>query len=567
MKVFVTGASGFIGSKLCSQLTSEVAPGDITCLVREEVSADRYRALGYNVVQSDLADIDSYRHELLTANCVFHLGGLATFGNSLDYERDNVEATRLIVEALESSEVVESFIFTSTIGAVDRTPGDSCAQPLNVASTPCPQSAYGKSKLRCEEIVRSSNTPWVIVRPAWVYGPGMRIGSHIATFVRAAMNQKLFTRIRFPGRVSVIYIDDMAGALVHAMKRRPLSRVLFACDGEPRSLGEIFEAIYRSLNMQQVTVFKIPGWIGYLFRQFRRFLPFMVQNLFSDVLTCTGADLEDIGYHCRTSFQDGILNTVKYFKDLNKGRCLVTGAASGIGREFARELADAGCSLYLVDLDREGLKETAEETGGAYLALNLAQPEACREIRRWVDGVGEPVSCLINNAGVGIRGNFAANSADRVHDLIMVNFGALAGITREFLPDLKRRGGRILNIASSVSFAPLPGMAVYAASKAAVLHFSEALWAEMRGTGVSVTCVCPSGTLTQFQRSAGVRVLNEGRGLMSPRDVARLSLKAMESGKMTCVIGWKSRVLVLISTLLPRKLRVLMWQVLMKGLR
>jgi len=223
MRVFVTGAGGFIGSALCRKLAGEYGAGSVTCLVRDPSAAAELRARGFNVVQGDLLDTDAYREELLAAETVFHLGALAVFGKRLDYGRNNVEATRGLMRVASESKILKLFVFTSTIGAVDRAPWDPCRNPLTGASPCHPQSAYGRSKLECERLVAASGLPWVIVRPSWVYGPGMRPGSHMAVSqggFRLSMLRtwRAFWRTWSGGASGVSLCSQATGSRVHSAR-------------------------------------------------------------------------------------------------------------------------------------------------------------------------------------------------------------------------------------------------------------------------------------------------------------------------------------------------------------
>jgi len=568
MRVFVTGAGGFIGSALCRKLAGEYGAGSVTCLVRDPSAAAELRARGFRVVQADILDTESYREELLAAETVFHLGALAVFGKRLDYGRNNVEATRGLMRVASESKILKLFVFTSTIGAVDRAPWDPCRNPLTGASPCHPQSAYGRSKLECERLVAASGLPWVIVRPSWVYGPGMRPGSHMAAFILDALNGGVITRIGFAGRVSVIHVEDMAGFLAHLVRRGERRVTVFASDGEPRSFGEVFGLIRAALGKGDRGMIFPARPMFRLLHAVRGVIPFTARCLAGDVLVCTGDELRALGYEPRIRFEDGLRETVAWFQGFRDGRVLITGAAGGIGRAMALQLASRGGKLYLVDRDAAGLARLAAETGGKAFHADLSDPGASRRVFEWVRDQGEPVFGLVNNAGLGFRGGLVKHPPDRAEEILRVNLLATVALTRLFLPDMLRHGsGRILNIASSIASVPLPGMSVYGASKAGVLSFSRSLWAETRGTGVTVTCVSPSGTFTGFQRAAGVRVLNDGKGLMSPDAVARAALDAWDKGRMDIVIGWRSRLLIAVTAVLPARLRALLWRELMRSMR
>ncbi|MDA0321729.1 MAG: SDR family NAD(P)-dependent oxidoreductase [Verrucomicrobia bacterium] len=567
MRAFVTGAAGFVGSRLCERLAARGRPADITCLIRNAASAAQFRARGFDVIEADMMETAAYSERMLQCEHVYHVGALARFGNGLDYEHDNTEATRRILSVLAQSPCLESLVFTSTIGAVDRTPQDACDSPLTTASTPCPQSDYGRSKLACETMIEASDLPWIILRPAWVYGPGMRADSHIAAFVRAIARGKAFTRFEFPGRVSVIHVNDLADALVHLAHHGVKKQILFAADGTHPTLGSIFQRIASVIAPERRQI-PIPAWASGILGSVRRFLPFRVQCLFRDVLTCTGQHLVDAGCPPHTPFEQGLGETIADFQSWTKGRYLVTGAAGGIGAAIARQLAAQGTPLYLVDHDQTALLEMKEATGGEILAIDLTDSGAPSRILEWTQAHGDPVVGLVNNAGIGHRADHHTLAPDQIERVVQLNAVVPMVLCRLFLPAMLEHGsGHIVNISSSTAGMPLPGMAVYGASKTALHGFSQSLWAEVESRGVDVTCVCPSGTRTGFQERAGVKVLHDGRGLASPDAVAAAVLDAVQRHRVCVVLGVRSVILRAVTFALPVRWRARLWRVLMAKMR
>ena len=189
---------------------------------------------------------------------------------------------------------------------------------------------------------------------------------------------------------------------------------------------------------------------------------------------------------------------------------LITGASAGIGCEFARQLAGRARSLILVARREQELSELRDELRRQHPNLtvrirktDLADPAQLKELKAWLDYEKIDVDVLINNAGLGDLGPFATSDAIRNEQIMLVNMVALTSLTRHFLPEMvaRKRGG-ILNVSSSAGFLPIPGMAIYAATKACVTSFSEALRAELRGTGVTVCALCPGPVHTEFQEVA-----------------------------------------------------------------
>ncbi len=242
---------------------------------------------------------------------------------------------------------------------------------------------------------------------------------------------------------------------------------------------------------------------------------------------------------------------------------LVTGASSGIGLELATLLARDRHELVLVARRRDRLEAIAsglrEEFGVAVtvLATDLADPAAPDSIARQLTERSLPIDTLINNAGFGAHGFFAKTPPEVDAEMIRVNVMALTHLTRLLLPGmLERRRGRILNVASTAAFQPGPFMAVYYATKAYVLSFSEALANETAGTGVTVTALCPGPTVTDFQRRAGVAktLLFRGPLLMDAPTVARAGYDGMMRGKRVVIPGVANRFLVQALRITPRRL-------------
>jgi short-subunit dehydrogenase len=242
---------------------------------------------------------------------------------------------------------------------------------------------------------------------------------------------------------------------------------------------------------------------------------------------------------------------------------LVTGASSGIGLELATVFARGRNDVVLVARGRERLEAIArglaEEFGvqATVLAADLARPEAPEELARELSSRGLVVDVLVNNAGFGLHGPFAATPLEAALAMIQVNVTALTHLTGLLLPGmLGRRRGRILNVASTAAFQPGPLMAVYYATKAYVLSFSEALASETAGTGVTVTALCPGPTITEFQKRAGIErtALFTGPLVMDAPSVALAGYRGLLRGDPLVVPGLGNRALVQALRVAPRRL-------------
>jgi uncharacterized protein len=226
---------------------------------------------------------------------------------------------------------------------------------------------------------------------------------------------------------------------------------------------------------------------------------------------------------------------------------LITGASSGIGADLARQLAERGYNVTLTARRRERLEELADELRAAHAVhvdvetCDLGDAAARRRlIAELLAGEREVVG-VCNNAGFGNLGRFAEQDLERETDVVRVNVEAVHELTGAFLPRMVEWGsGAILNVASTAAFQPLPGFATYAASKAFVQSFSEAVHAELAGSGVSVTALCPGFTRTEFDQAAGAEDAASklpGFTWMESGDVARQAIEGMLAGRRTVVPG------------------------------
>jgi hypothetical protein len=223
---------------------------------------------------------------------------------------------------------------------------------------------------------------------------------------------------------------------------------------------------------------------------------------------------------------------------------LVTGASAGLGVEFARQLSKRGHRLVLAARRKERLEEMAAERGNARAAaIDLSKPEAVTELIADIEGAGEDVDLLINNAGFGLIGRFAELDAKREREMIDLNVGALTDLCRAVAPRMiARKSGGILNVASTAAFQPGPKMAVYFATKAFVLSLSEALHEELKPHGIKVSCLCPGPTRTEFGEVAGFGGNSLfDRVAMRADDVVRQGLNGLDRNRAVVVTGWLNK--------------------------
>jgi hypothetical protein len=254
---------------------------------------------------------------------------------------------------------------------------------------------------------------------------------------------------------------------------------------------------------------------------------------------------------------------------LENCNALITGASAGMGSEFARQLAGRARSMILVARRDERLIELADQLQRKHPRLvvhirkvDLADLEQLQAFLEWTDREKLEVDLLINNAGLGDSGPFAESNSDRDKEMTIVNVATLTLVTRHFLPQMiTKHRGAILNVSSSAGFLPIPGSAVYAATKAYVTSFSEALRAELRGTGISICALCPGPVVTEFQQVAKREGVQPDIGpkflVVTVEKVVRDALTALEADRPLVIPGFAMKLLMLLARLMP--LPVLRW--------
>jgi uncharacterized protein len=222
---------------------------------------------------------------------------------------------------------------------------------------------------------------------------------------------------------------------------------------------------------------------------------------------------------------------------------LITGASSGIGAAFAQTLAAQGANLLLVARSEKKLQELATKLQDQYtikadvIVADLIQLDAGAKLFAQVEQLGLSVDVLINNAGFGLYGLFDTLDSERERQEILLDVASVVDLTHRFLPHmLAQKSGTIINVASTAAFQPVPYMAVYGASKAFVLSFSEALWGEYRKRGIKVLALCPGRTNTEFFDVAGTTDAALG-SMETPEKVVRTALRAVEKGRPSVISG------------------------------
>ena len=241
---------------------------------------------------------------------------------------------------------------------------------------------------------------------------------------------------------------------------------------------------------------------------------------------------------------------------------VVTGASSGLGRGLAVRLAERGMSLVLTGRSEVRLDQTAQQIRLAHPPVTVETVATDLSTRSGVsvllDHIGDrPIEVLVNNAGFGSYGIFAEADSDREDDEVALDVSAVITLARAFLPGMLARGsGGILNVASTIAFQPAPYQALYGASKAFVLSFSQALWAEARAAGVAVTALCPGPTRTGFVEALGAADAAHTaiyRRLADPEPVIEAGLRALDKGRAVVIPGVRNKLIAMSGRFMPRE--------------
>jgi hypothetical protein len=251
--------------------------------------------------------------------------------------------------------------------------------------------------------------------------------------------------------------------------------------------------------------------------------------------------------------------------DLKGQTALVTGASSGIGVAFARQLAARGADLVITARRKENLESLAKELGDKHgievqvVALDLSEVGSPQKLWDATEGAGTKIDVLVNNAGGGIQQYFIDTSWEKLARQMQLNVLSLTELTHKFSRAMKKRGrGWIMNVSSIGAYTPTPSMATYSAGKAYVRDFTEALAFELAGTPVRVCCLCPGGTESEFHVTAGQTLSKTVRAtFMSADDCAGVGLRALFGGRRNIVSGLVNALSVFFMRFTPR--RLLIW--------
>lgn len=277
--VFITGATGFIGRAVLPQVLKCLKPEDrVYLLVRKPVESVDKRVV---TILGDLKSLDKVADFVRKADFVIHIAGESRLCGGSGYSLINVTATQELVNIVKESGTLERFIFISSIAAMDRSASDMCNDPVTVASPCCPRSEYGQSKLMAEEAILRSDVPYTIFRPGFVYGCGMRPDSHLRKFAGLIRKGVPLHRLGFPGKISLIHVQDLASAIVTCMTSEKSMNHTYLAEVEYMPLGDALSLLGEVLNGRKPLQIQVPSFKGVIQKLHFR-LPPIIAGMFLD---------------------------------------------------------------------------------------------------------------------------------------------------------------------------------------------------------------------------------------------------------------------------------------------
>ena len=558
-KVLITGAGGFIGKQMCVGFQNQ---GYQIVALSRKWNKD-LNDLGINQVIGDLNDPLIYVKLPNNIDLCIHCAANASFNGAKSIISENLKTTQALVDYLKS--IKSAVIFLSSIGAVDRKFSDNCIKPIIENDLVFPTSAYGKSKVLCENYIQVSGLKYTIIRPALVVGNRMRLDSHFAVFARLAIKLPLIAKFPWTGQFSVLSVEDLVSATIHIAKYG-MKQKIYNCSGNKIALRQFFE-------MCGVKQFRGHRFIGNFSKYVSFLLPFKLKSILLPALVSSDADLRKLGWKPANN----IINILQSVIDRERAKLdvcyninndsLVTGAASGLGYEIAKNLSEQGVKLVLVDKDIDSLhKKFSHMEGVKFIQADLTKKsdmaQVLYEIRE-----NKKIVNLFLVAGFGVRGLFSHKPLSDQIKMLRVLFEARLVLTHEFMQRTPRLGfARIILVSSSSAFQSLPFMSVYAASNAAILSFGRSLTVENVNTCFRILTVCPGGMNSAFQKRAGVKKL-ENESLMEPSFVAKKILDDLNKNRHLSIISFRAHAMAFLARILPMLSNTRLWGKLMKKVR
>ena len=280
MIIFVTGSTGFIGKTFLDKLLLSMSKESRAYLLQR--TPQTYSDKRVSVLQGNMENISRYTAEILQSEYFVHIAADARLFAGNTGESGIVIPVKSIVNILQQSKLLKKIIFISSISAVDRSKNDRCNTPLITDTAPNPVTEYGIAKYKGEQLIIAGKLPYIIIRPAFVYGKNMRQESHINKFVSMVYKRNIPVYLNFPGKISVIHVDDLAQSIVNSININTVNKTYFA-ETESITIGNVFKLIYSKIYNKPLRQVAFPGF-RFLFSRIHSKLPVMLSLLFLDYL-------------------------------------------------------------------------------------------------------------------------------------------------------------------------------------------------------------------------------------------------------------------------------------------
>jgi len=323
MRVLLTGATGFLGRNLLEAILRLSPTTQVDCLVRNPEKSPWLQDLPQivSLLRGDLTEANSLTGFAEAYDVVFHVAAKVSLTDGADFFAINTQGTTHLLAALASCRVGR-FVYVSSIAAVDRPPHSKPPfLSLDASSEPCPQTDYGKSKREAEKYVEASGLDWTILRPAYIAGPYLRPGSTVDKVIRDLAKGKVYTRLPYPGQVSLMYAPDLAEWIWHAaLSDHTRNRTFFAAHPEPLPVRSAFEVVSQGLKVSY-RPYPCPAWALPLLKRWmikEGFSPLLAQILFEGYFCCDSQPLATIlGRRPSHSPQAALMKTVRWLQTNN----------------------------------------------------------------------------------------------------------------------------------------------------------------------------------------------------------------------------------------------------------
>jgi len=347
--------------------------------------------------------------------------------------------------------------------------------------------------------------------------------------------------------------------MVNCLNNDKIIGNIYFAETEAITIGNIFKIIFEKINKKKLKQIYLPRF-HFIIKKYHKRLPLRFSNLFLDYLYAKDDHFQD-HFELQSirpfyDYVDDVINTNKY-----NGYWIITGANNGIGYALTEKLNILNKRLILIDKDISNLNQFENQI---IFKVDLSKFDQISELSSKIEKYN--IYCLINNAGVGFKGGIKDLGIEKIKKTIDVNINYPVLLTKILLENLISNNSIIVNIASSSAYNPLPNMSIYSSSKAFLSNWSESLFYELRKTNKVIT-FSPSGTYSNFQKEAGVKLINGKKGLLTTQYVADRIIKAIYGKKSTIILGYKTKILLMISNILPRKYNIILWGKLFERLR